>query len=224
MTTSDVLLWVVMPYATIAVFMVGIGYRYRYDKRGWTARSSQLYEQTALRWGSPMFHAGVLLVLAGHVGGLLVPRSWTDAVGIRESMYHDLSVFIGTTAGAMTVIGLTILLLRRRLVRPVFAATTGTDRAMYLVLAAVLLLGMVATLRNTADPYDYRETVSPWLRSVLRLDPDPALMAGVPLHLRLHIVAAFGLLAFWPFTRLVHAFSAPAGYLFRPYVVYRSRR
>ena len=31
------------------------------------------------------------------------------------------------------------------------------------------------------------------------------------------------LFALWPFTRLVHAFSAPIGYLFRPYIVYRSR-
>ena len=27
----------------------------------------------------------------------------------------------------------------------------------------------------------------------------------------------------WPFTRLVHVFSAPLGYFTRPYIVYRSR-
>ena len=31
------------------------------------------------------------------------------------------------------------------------------------------------------------------------------------------------LFAFWPFTRLVHVFSAPLGYVTRPYIVYRSR-
>jgi nitrate reductase gamma subunit len=224
MSTSDVLLWIALPYVSIAVFVVGTVYRYRYDKLGWTTRSSQLYESAVLRWGSPLFHVGILLVLAGHVGGLLVPESWTEAVGITDHTYHDLSVFIGTIAGAMTVIGLGILIARRRLVGPVFTATTRNDKAMYLVLAAVVLLGTAATLRNSgADPHDYRQTVSPWFRSLFTLSPDPALMAGVPLPFKLHIVAAFVLFGFWPFTRLVHAFSAPVGYLFRPYVVYRSK-
>jgi nitrate reductase gamma subunit len=222
MTTSD-LLWIVLPYVSVAVFVVGIVYRYRYDKLGWTTRSSQLYESAVLRWGSPLFHVGILLVLAGHVGGLLVPASWTDAIGISDAMYHDASVFIGTTAGAMTVIGLGILIARRRLIGSVFTATTRNDKAMYLVLATTVLLGMAATFRNTADPYSYRETVSPWFRSLFILDPDPELMADVPLAIQLHVVAAFVLFAFWPFTRLVHAFSAPVGYLFFPYMVYRSR-
>jgi nitrate reductase gamma subunit len=222
MTTSS-LLWIVLPYVAIAVFAVGTVYRYRYDKLGWTTRSSQLYESAVLRWGSPLFHVGILLVLAGHVGGLLVPESWTQAVGITDAMYHDASVFIGTAAGAMTVIGLAILIARRRLVGPVFSATTRNDKAMYLVLATVVLLGTLATLRNTADPYNYRESVSPWFRSLFILQPDPELMAEVPMSLQLHVIAAFVLFGFWPFTRLVHAFSAPVGYLFRPYVVYRSR-
>ena len=31
------------------------------------------------------------------------------------------------------------------------------------------------------------------------------------------------LFAFWPFTRLVHVWSVPVGYLARPYLVYRRR-
>jgi nitrate reductase gamma subunit len=118
-----------------------------------------------------------------------------------------------------------ILIARRRLVGPVFSATTRNDKAMYLVLAAVIVLGLWATVRaNATGPgYDYRETVSPWFRSLFTLSPDPAVMAEVPLGFQLHVVAAFGLIAIWPFTRLVHAFSAPVGYLTRPYVVYRSR-
>jgi nitrate reductase gamma subunit len=222
---NDVLLWVAMPYVSIAILVLGTVYRRRYDKFGWTTRSSQLYESDILRWGSPMFHFGILLVLVGHIGGLLVPKSWTEAVGVTEDMYHAAAVGLGTAAGFCTLIGMAILIARRRLVGPVFTATTRNDKAMYLVLATVIVLGLWATVRaNATGPgYDYRETVSPWFRSLFLLNPDPELMAEVPLGFQLHIVAAFVLIAVWPFTRLVHAFSLPVGYLTRPYVVYRSR-
>ena len=77
----DVFLWVIVPYLCLATFVVGHFWRYRYDKFGWTTRSSQLYEDRLLRIGSPLFHFGMLGVVGGHVIGLLVPESWTDAVG-----------------------------------------------------------------------------------------------------------------------------------------------
>jgi nitrate reductase gamma subunit len=219
------LFWTILPYATLLTFGLGTVWRYRYDKFGWTTRSSQLYETNVLRWGSPMFHFGVLLVLIGHVGGLLIPKEWTEAVGISESAYHLLAVFLGTVAGVFTVAGLAVLIARRRLVGPVFAATTRNDKAMYVVLAATIGLGLLATVRANVlgDGYDYRETVSPWFRSVFLLRPRDDLMAEVPIGFQLHILSAYALFAFWPFTRLIHAFSAPVGYLTRPYVVYRSR-
>lgn len=136
-----------------------------------------------------------------------------------------MAVFIGTVAGLFTLIGLAILIARRRLTGPVFAATTRNDKAMYVVLVGVIVLGLWATVKaNVAGGgYDYRETVSPWLRSLFYLSPDPDVMAGVPASFQIHVIAAFALFAFWPFTRLVHAFSAPVGYLTRPYIVYRSR-
>ncbi|MEV0272643.1 respiratory nitrate reductase subunit gamma [Hamadaea sp. NPDC050747] len=221
----NTLLWVVYPYVAVAILVGGLVWRYRYDKFGWTTRSSQLYETTVLRWGSPLFHFGILLVLLGHIGGLLIPKSWTEAAGISEHMYHLAAVFLGTVAGFCTLIGMAILILRRRLTGPVFAATTKNDKAMYLVLASVIVLGLWATVKaNLAGGgYDYRETVSPWFRSLFVLQPDPALMTNVPATFQTHVIAAFALFAFWPFTRLVHAFSAPVGYLTRPYVVYRSR-
>jgi len=221
----NVLLWVVYPYLCMVLLAAGLIWRYRYDKFGWTTRSSQLHETAVLRWGSPMFHFGVLFVLIGHIGGLIVPKSWTEAVGVTEHAYHLTAVFVGTVAGFFTLVGMAILITRRRLVGPVFAATTKNDKAMYVVLASVIVLGLWATVRaNLAGAgYDYRETVSPWFRSLFYLSPDPQLMAGVPAGFQIHVLAAFALFAFWPFTRLVHAFSAPVGYLTRPYVVYRSR-
>lgn len=221
----NTLLWTVLPYVSLLTFVLGSVWRYRYDKFGWTTRSSQLYETSILRWGSPMFHFGVLLVLIGHVGGLVIPKSWTAAAGITEHTYHLTAVFLGTIAGVFTVVGMAILIARRRLVGPVFSATTRNDKGMYVFLAGTVLLGLLATVRANVigDGYDYRETVSPWFRSIFLLQPNAQLMSAVPWGFKVHILMAFALFAVWPFTRLIHAFSAPVGYLTRPYIVYRSR-
>jgi len=221
----DVLLWVVLPYLTIAVFVLGHVWRYRYDKFGWTTRSSQLYETRLLRIGSPLFHFGVLVVLLGHVGGLLIPETWTAAVGITEHTYHVIAVVLGTIAGFCTLVGLAILIYRRRTVGPVFSATTRNDKFMYVFLTGVIVLGLAATVQANIleGGYNYRETVSPWFRSVFLLQPDPRLMTGVPPLFQLHALSALSLFVIWPFTRLVHMLTAPVGYLTRPYIVYRSR-
>jgi len=222
------LLWVVVPYICLTVFAVGHWWRYRYDKYGWTTRSSQLYEDRLLRLGSPLFHFGMLGVVAGHIVGLLIPESWTEAAGIGEDAYHLVAVTGGLLAGAMTVVGLAILIYRRRTVGPVFSATTRMDKVMYAVLAAVILLGIWNTLASSTfdfagEEYDYRLGISVWFRDFWTLHPDPDLMDAAPLGFQLHALAACLLFALWPFTRLVHVFSAPVGYLTRPYVVYRSR-
>lgn len=222
---SDTLIWVVLPYVSLAVFVLGHVWRWRYDQFGWTTRSSQIYESRLLRLGSPLFHLGILMALGGHVIGLLVPASWTEAVGISEHVYHVTAVSAGMVAGVMTVVGLALLVARRRSVRPVFRATTPMDKVLYLVLGGTILLGVSNTLWGNVvnGPYDYRESVAVWFRGLFVLSPDPGLMASAPWTFQAHAVAAFLLVALWPFTRLVHVLSVPVGYLARPYVVYRSR-
>ena len=220
----DLLLWVIVPYVCLAVFAVGHFWRYRYDKFGWTTRSSQLYENRLLRLGSPLFHFGILFVFGGHVMGLGVPESWTEKAGISEGMYHATAVGSGSVAGLCTLVGLSILIYRRRTVGPVFSATTKMDKTMYLVLGTVIVLGMANTvIANIVGHYDYRLGVSVWFRGIFLLNPHPGLMAEAPIGFQVHGLAAFLLFALWPFTRLVHVFSAPLGYLTRPYIVYRSR-
>ena len=124
-------------------------------------------------------------------------------------------------------VGMVILIYRRRTVGPVFSATTVMDKVMYAFLAAAIVLGMWNTIAGSiltlGGEYNYREGVSVWYRSFLAFQPDADLMAKAPFGFQLHALVAFGLFALWPFTRLVHVFSAPVGYLTRPYIVYRSR-
>ena len=221
-------LWVIFPYLCLATFVLGHVWRYRYDKFGWTTRSSQLYENRLLRWGSPLFHFGMLGVIAGHLVGLAVPESWTTGAGLSNAAYHWGALVGGSVAALATLAGLAILVYRRRTVGPVFSATTRMDKVMYVFLGVVILLGVWNTLSGAAflfggHEYDYREGVSIWFRQFWSLHPDPDLMSAAPLSFQLHLVVACALFALWPFTRLVHVFSAPVGYATRPYIVYRSR-
>lgn len=225
MNPLDILLWVAYPYAAAAVFVVGHFLRYRNDQFGWTTRSSQTYESRLLRWGSPLFHCGMLMVIGGHAVGLLVPKPWLEFFGVTEHIYHFGATWLGSLAAVMTIAGLLILLYRRTKVQRVRMATTTMDKVMYLFLAGTIVFGTTATVlyQIFGGGYDYRGSISPWIRSLLSARPDPSLMADVPVFFQLHVLCATTLFLLWPFTRLVHAFSAPLGYLIRPYIVYRSR-
>ncbi|NDL59672.1 respiratory nitrate reductase subunit gamma [Phytoactinopolyspora mesophila] len=222
----NTLMWTILPYVTLAVLIGGTIWRYRYDKFGWTTRSSQLYESRLLRIGSPLFHFGILVVIIGHVIGLVIPQRWTDAMGISHDTYHIQALVLGAIAGFSTLAGIAILIYRRRTIGPVFMATTKNDKAMYVVLVAAIVTGLATTLIGAGivvEEHNYRETVSVWFRSLFTLSPDVDAMAAAPPSFQIHTLVGLLLIVSFPFTRLVHAFSAPIGYLFRPYIVYRSR-
>ncbi|QIS05767.1 respiratory nitrate reductase subunit gamma [Nocardia brasiliensis] len=218
-------LWLALPYIAFTSFALGHLWRYRNDQFGWTTRSSQIYESRLLRMGSPLFHFGMLGVIGGHVMGLLIPQSWTDALGIPEYDYHLCAVLCGSVAGIAVLAGVAILLYRRITVPAVRKATTANDKLMYGLLAAALITGMLNTWGSNVfwGVYNYRTTVSPWFRSLFTLDPRPDLMVGTPWTFQLHALVVLVLIGIWPYTRLVHVFSAPIGYLTRPYIVYRSK-
>jgi nitrate reductase gamma subunit len=49
-------------------------------------------------------------------------------------------------------------------------------------------------------------------------------MVHAPLVYQLHVICALVFIGLWPFTRLVHVWSAPVAYLWRPYIVYRRQK
>lgn len=226
---ADLFLWGILPYVVLVIVVGGLVWRFRYDRFGWTTRSSELYESRLLRIGSPLFHFGLLVVIVGHVIGLLVPEAWTRALGVSDTLYHVTALSLGLIAGVCTLAGVALLVWRRRTTGPVFSATTANDKVMYLVLVLAILTGLGMTVYFAGvevaggHAQDYRTTVSPWFRSIWILNPDIAAMAAAELPYRVHALMGLALFALLPFTRLVHMFSAPVGYLFRPYVLYRTR-
>jgi nitrate reductase gamma subunit len=226
-STSDIFLWIVIPYVAIAIFIVGHIWRYRRDQFGWTSRSNELLERRLLKWGSPLFHYGALAAIAGHVLGILIPKSATNAIGIHEHAYHLISAIAGTIAGAATLIGLLILIYRRARVRRVAVTTSYVDLVVYALLLFVIGIGLAATVFHndlaSGNGYDYRRTVAVWFRGIFALQDRAELMASAPLIYQIHTLAAWAILALWPFSRLVHAWSIPFQYIGRPYILYRRR-
>ncbi|BAE82126.1 respiratory nitrate reductase subunit gamma [Desulfitobacterium hafniense] len=216
------LLWVIFPYTMLTAFVVGHIYRYRSGQIGWTSRSSQLLEKKALKWGSTLFHFGVLAALCGHVG-MLVPKEVMEAIGINEHMYHMAASWGGSTAGVITLIGTIILLLRRLCVKRIRRNSSMGDLFVIVLIAGIVFTGLWNSLviNSFGAGHDYRETVGPWLRGLITLQPRAELMGGVPLFFKLHILMAFAALGLWPFTRLVHVWSFPLTYLKRSRILYR---
>ncbi|MFG1703985.1 respiratory nitrate reductase subunit gamma [Nonomuraea sp. M3C6] len=224
MTSAESLLWVISPYVTIVIFIGGLIWRHKYDRFGWTTRSSQLYEGPLLRIASPLFHYGLLFVIVGHVTGLLIPVSWTDAIGLSNDAYHVNALIWGGLAGLVILVALALLIYRRRTSGPVFLASTANDKTMYAVLAAAIVAGVVTTVAGfVPSEVSYRITVGPWFRGVFTFQPDAEAMGRASVLYKAHTLIGMALIVLFPFSRLVHALTAPLGYLFRPYIVYRSR-
>ena len=218
-------LWVIFPYLMITIFIVGHIYRYNVDQLSWTAKSSEFLEKKTLKWGSMLFHIGILLVSVGHIVGLLVPKSFLESLGVSESLYHSGAVYVGGLAGIITLIGILILLNRRLTNKRVRITSDTSDIITVILIFLIIIVGIYNTFIGTRlySDFDYRETISPWFRGLLTFVPNPSLMRGVPLGFQLHILISFALIGIWPFTRLVHVWSVPLTYFKRGYIIYRKR-
>ena len=226
MSAGEILLWIILPYVAVATFVVGTWWRYRADQFGWTSGSTQLFEHKILGWAGPAFHYGALAAVGGHVIGLMIPKSFTEAVGMSESTYRWFSAIAGAVAGAVCVVGFVGLVYRRITNVRVRRTTSRTDLLVYLLLVVLIGLGCWMTFAHnliTASPYDYRDSISEWWRSLFILQPDVEAVQGANTVYQVHAIIAWAFWALFPFSRLVHAWSIPLQYLGRPYILYRRR-
>jgi nitrate reductase gamma subunit len=225
-TAPELFWWVILPYIALATFVIGHIWRYRYDQFGWTSRSTQLQEKRLLKWGSPLFHYATFAAIGGHIIGILIPESWTAAIGIPENIYRWFSATAGTAAAIGVIIGVIILASRRMFVARVRATTSPVDWLALILLAIVIIIGIVETVgvNLLGSGYNYRQSVSLWFRGLFVGNPDVNAIAHAPLLYQIHATAAWAVIMVWPFSRLVHAWSYPVWYLWRPFLVYRTRK
>ena len=218
--------YVVLPYVALTIGIGGLLWRRRTNEFSWTARSTELLEGRILRFASVLFHLGVLAAIGGHVLGILIPQSWTAAVGISDEAYHVLAVVGGVSAGVAVLVGFAALLYRRFSNPRVRVTTTNMDLLIFALLAVGIATGLAATVLNISESVHYRESVAPYFRQIFIFQPDASLMTGegVALIFQIHVISVWFLYAAWPFSRLVHAFAVPINYPRRSPIIYRPRK
>lgn len=214
----------VYPYIALSVFLIGSLVRFDTDQYGWRSKSSQLLRRRQLIVGSVLFHVGILGVLGGHAVGLLTPVALFEFFGISHSFKQIMAIVVGGICGTACFVGLVMLLHRRLFDSRVRKTSSISDIAVLLILFAQLSLGLL-TIPLSLGHLDGAMMVKfmSYVQGVVTLRPNPSLIAGVPLVFRLHMFLGFTIFLIFPFTRLVHVWSAPVGYLFRSYQVVRTR-
>lgn len=220
MDLGNILAFLVFPYLTLTIFTVGHLSRYLTDRYRWNAQSSEFLEKRKLFLGTTIFHWGILLTLFGHAGGLLVPQRIFDMFGIDSAAHTAIAHYSGLVIGVAVVVGLGFLLARRISVPRIQATTSRND---YLTLAGLIFVGGTGLYNVLFGHHDVLVTVAPWIRGIVTFSPEPGLMRDVPLSYQVHVLGALTLLAFSPFSRLVHIWSVPLSYFFRSWLVFRRR-
>jgi nitrate reductase gamma subunit len=215
------------PYLCLTVFLLGSWLRFDREQYTWRSGSSQLLRRRQLIWGSNLFHLGVLVIFLGHFFGLLTPIWVFEALGISHTFKQWMAIGIGGVAGIFAFIGLT-LLVHRRLSDPRIRRTSSFgDIAILLMLYAQLILGL-STIPVSLQHLDGHVMVNfmTWAQGILTLQPGvSALIADVSPIFKLHLFLGMTIFLVFPFTRLVHIWSAPIWYIGRRgYQVVRTGR
>lgn len=215
------------PYLAVTVMVIGSILRFDTNQYSWRSQSSQFLRRKQMMIGSNMFHLGILVLLGGHFVGLLTPIEVFDYFGVQHQWKQVLALVAGGIAGVVAFIGCT-LLLHRRLFDPRIRRSSATLDIVVLVLIWLQILLGLSTTYWTLQHIDGREMVNfmAWANGLMTLQPGSSdYIVQTHIVYKLHIVLGLTLFLLTPFTRLVHVFSAPIWYLFRPgYQIVRTRR
>ena len=214
----DQVLFAVLPYVAFVIFLIVTIQRYRSQSFTYSSLSSQFLENRHHFWGMVPFHYGILIILAGHVVGFLIPRQvllWNQ---------HPLRLYVlevsALACGLLTLVGLINIVVRKFSDTKLRQVTTAADWIVYSLLLVQIFSGVYVAIFVGWGSSWFASTVTPYLWSLVQLSPDISYVASMPAWVKLHVVSAFLLIAVFPFTRLVHILVIPNMYLWRrPQVV-----
>ena len=142
-TALDHALFSVFPYVAAASLLLGSLLRFDSDQYSWRSKSSQLLRTRQFAIGSNLFHWGNLVVLIGHVVGLLTPIELFHAFGIGNGFKQLMAAGVGGIAGLVAWLGLSILLHRRLTDPRIRRTSSATDHLTIVLLWLQLTLGLV---------------------------------------------------------------------------------
>lgn len=224
MSYLNVLLFGLYPYLAGSVFLIGSLLRFDHGQYTWKTGSSQMLSKRQLRLGSNLFHVGILVIFFGHLVGLLTPH-WVYAPFISAGAKQVVAIIVGGIAGVMCLLGGAILLHRRLTNSRVRASSSTADNLILALLVVQVTLGL-ATIIPALDHLDggVMLMLGGWAQSVVYFQGDAAAyLEGVGWIYKLHILVGLTIVLVFPFTRLVHVWSVPLGYLGRRYQIVRRR-
>ncbi len=227
MSYFDRFLFGYYPYIALTVFLLGSLIRFDRDQYTWKSDSSQLLRHGTLRWGSNLFHIGVLFLLVGHTIGMLTPHFMYEPF-ITAGTKQLLAMVTGGIAGFLGFIGVSLLLHRRLFDSRIRATSKPSDIAILALLWLQLVLGL-ATIPLSAQHLDgyMMLKLAGWAQHIVTFRTGAVeLLAEAGWVFKAHMFLGMTIFLVFPFTRLVHVWSgfATVGYLVRPYQVVRTRR
>ena len=215
----DQVLFAVLPYVAMVVFFLGTIQRYRAQTFTYSSLSSQFLENRQHFFALVPFHYGILTVLAGHVVAFLVPRQillWNS----KPLRLYILEVS-ALAFGLLTLIGLLAILLRRLGDSKLKVVTSPADWVLYILLLVSAASGVATAVFHPWGSSWFAASAAPYLRSLVKLSPEIGYVAAMPWMVKLHLVNAWLVIGFFPFTRLVHILVVPNPYLWRKRQVVR---
>jgi nitrate reductase gamma subunit len=213
------------PYIAMSVFFIGSLARYDRDQYTWRTGSSQLLRAKDLRLGSNLFHIGILLLFVGHFVGLLTPPAVYHSLGLSTSAKQLLAVIAGGIFGGVCLKGIIILIRRRLNDARIRATSSRMDIFILLLIGVQLVLGLL-TLPISLYHHDGANMLllSEWAQRIVTFRSGAAdQIEDISFIFKLHLFFGITLFLVFPFSRLVHVWSVPLGYISRPYQVVRRR-
>lgn len=218
----DQLLFAVLPYVALVVFLLGTIQRYRNQSFSYSSLSSQFLENQEHFWALVPFHYGILTVLAGHLVAFLLPRQlllWNS----RPLRLYVLEAS-ALAFGLMTLVGLVAVVARRLSHGKLRVVTTPADWVLYGLLLFQVATGVYVALFHPWGSSWFAASATPYLWSLVKLNPAIEYVTALPWLVKLHVVGAYLVVGFFPFTRLVHILVVPNPYLWRRRQVVRWNR
>jgi nitrate reductase gamma subunit len=214
----DQLLFAVLPYVAVVVLVLMTIQRYRQQSFSYSSLSSQFLENRHHFWGLVPFHYGILVVIAGHIVAFLSPR------GMLLWNSHPLRLYVlelsALIFALLTLVGLLAAMVRRWTNPKIRIVTSISDWIVYALLLIQVGSGVYTAVFYPWGSSWYAASAAPYLWSLVKMNPNITYVTSMPLMVKLHIINAFVIIGFFPFTRLVHILVIPNPYLWRkPQVV-----
>ncbi len=225
MSYLNTLLFGYYPYVAMSVFIIGSIARYDRDQYTWRTGSSQLLRAKELRLGSNLFHIGILLLFVGHFVGLLTPPAIYHSLGLSTSAKQILAVVAGGIFGGICAKGIYLLIRRRLTDARIRATSSRMDIFILLLIGVQLALGLL-TLPISLYHSDGGNMIllSEWAQRIVTFRSGAAdQISNIGIIFKLHLFLGMTIFLVFPFSRLVHVWSVPLGYIARPYQVVRRR-